>query len=42
LLGKGIIKPVIDSIFPMNEVDAAYAQLAKGHAVGKIVVEVGS
>jgi len=24
----------------MDEVDAAYTQLAKGHAVGKIVVEV--
>ncbi|MFO8127183.1 NADP-dependent oxidoreductase [Yoonia sp.] len=41
LLSKGIVKTVTDSTFSMDEVDAAYAQLAKGHAVGKIVVEVG-
>lgn len=34
--------PVIDTTIAMNEVDAAFAQLAKGHAVGKTVVEVGS
>ena len=42
LLSKGIVKTVTDSTFAMDEVDAAYAQLAKGHAVGKIVIEVGN
>jgi 2-desacetyl-2-hydroxyethyl bacteriochlorophyllide A dehydrogenase len=42
LLSKGIVKTVTDSTFAMDEVDAAYAQLAKGHAVGKIVIDVGN
>jgi NADPH:quinone reductase-like Zn-dependent oxidoreductase len=42
LLSKGIVKSVFDRTYAMNEVDAAYAQFAKGHAVGKIVVEVGN
>jgi NADPH:quinone reductase-like Zn-dependent oxidoreductase len=42
LLSKGIVKTVTDSTFAMDEVDDAYAQLAKGHAVGKVVIEVGN
>jgi NADPH:quinone reductase-like Zn-dependent oxidoreductase len=42
LLSKGIVKTVTDSTFALDEIDAAYAQLAKGHAVGKIVVEIGN
>jgi NADPH:quinone reductase-like Zn-dependent oxidoreductase len=42
LLSEGIVKPVIDDTFGMDEADAAYAQLAKGHAVGKVVIEVGN
>lgn len=42
LLSKGIVKTVTDSTFAMDEINVAYAQLAKGHAVGKLVVEVGN
>jgi NADPH:quinone reductase-like Zn-dependent oxidoreductase len=40
LIANGIVVPVIDSTFPMDQTDAAYEQLASGHAVGKIVVTV--
>lgn len=40
LISDGTIKPVIDSVFPMDEASAAYDRLATGRAVGKIVVTV--
>lgn len=40
LISKGIVKPVIDSVFPMDQASAAYDRLATGRAVGKIVVTV--
>lgn len=40
LISTGIVKPVIDSVFPMDQAAAAYDQLATGRAVGKIVVAV--
>lgn len=40
LISKGIVKTVIDSVFPMDQASAAYDRLATGRAVGKIVVTV--
>ncbi|HVU28912.1 MAG TPA: NAD(P)H-quinone oxidoreductase [Sphingomicrobium sp.] len=37
----GRLKPVIDSIFPLEEVAAAHARMESGEHVGKIVLEVG-
>ena len=36
----GKIKPVLDSIFPFAEVEAAHAKMAEGGHIGKIVLEV--
>ena len=40
LIESGIVTPVIDSTYPMDQTGAAYEALADGHAVGKIVVTV--
>jgi len=40
LISDGIVRPVIDSIFPMDQASAAYDRLATGRAVGKIVIAV--
>ena len=40
LISDGIVKPVIDSAFSMDQASAAYDRLATGRAVGKIVIAV--
>jgi NADPH:quinone reductase-like Zn-dependent oxidoreductase len=40
LIEQGAVKHVIDSIFAMQDANAAYEKLARGHAVGKIVVRI--
>jgi len=40
LISAGIVKPVIDSVFAMDQAAAAYDRLATGRAVGKIVITV--
>lgn len=40
LISDGIVKPVIDSVFPMDQASVAYDQLATGRTVGKIVIAV--
>jgi len=40
LIDAGSIKPVIDSVFPLDQVAQAYDRLATGRAVGKIVVDI--
>ena len=40
LISDRIVKPVIDSVFPMDQASAAYDKLATGRAVGKIVIAV--
>ena len=40
LLDTGAIKPVIDKIYPFEQVSDAYDYLATGRAVGKIVVDL--
>ena len=38
LLEDGIMKPVIDHLYPLNEVPEALRYLSKGHARGKVVI----
>ena len=38
----GMLKPAIDSVFPLEEVSRAHARMESGEHVGKIVLEVGS
>jgi len=40
LISKGIVKPVIDSIYPFEKTAEAFDRLATGRAVGKIVITV--
>jgi NADPH:quinone reductase-like Zn-dependent oxidoreductase len=40
LISDNIVKPVIDSVFPMKQTAVAYGQLASGRTVGKIVISV--
>lgn len=40
LIKDGAVKPVIDSVYPMDETAKAYEALKDGHAVGKIVIAV--
>nr|WP_269751638.1 zinc-binding dehydrogenase [Pseudophaeobacter flagellatus] len=40
LIKERAVKPVIDSVYPMNETAKAYEVLKDGHAVGKIVIAV--
>jgi NADPH:quinone reductase-like Zn-dependent oxidoreductase len=41
-LGKGELRPIVDRVFPMGRVREAYARLARGEQLGKVVVEVSS
>jgi len=40
-LGAGELRPVIDSIYPMDQVADAHRRLASGEAFGKVVLEIG-
>ena len=40
LLEDGIVRPIVDRVYPMSETPDAYAALKDGHAVGKIVVAI--
>ena len=40
LIDQGLVKPVIDSTYGLDQISAAYDHLADGHAIGKIVVNV--
>ncbi len=41
LFARGMLKPVVDRIFPLAEARAAFSRLAAGEQFGKIVLEVG-
>jgi NADPH:quinone reductase-like Zn-dependent oxidoreductase len=41
LVWQGKLKPVVDSIFSMDEAVAAYQRLEAGEQFGKIVIEIG-
>ena len=38
LLQKGVIKPVIDSVYPLNEVNSALSRLGQQKSFGKILI----
>ena len=40
LIEAGKVKPIIDSVFPLSETDAAYKKSKGGRAKGKIVIEI--
>ncbi len=40
LFARGEIKPIIDSIYPLAEAEAAHARLSGGQHFGKIILEV--
>ena len=40
LIDAGIIRPVVDRIFPFESTNEALAYVEKGHAKGKVVVKV--
>ncbi|WP_366942593.1 zinc-binding dehydrogenase [uncultured Tateyamaria sp.] len=40
LWARGDLNPVIDRIFPLNDVSQAYAYMAKNSHLGKIVVKI--
>ncbi|MEN8145549.1 MAG: zinc-binding dehydrogenase, partial [Gemmatimonadota bacterium] len=39
LVDDGVIKPVLDRVFPFRETDAAIAYAETGRATGKVVIE---
>jgi NADPH:quinone reductase-like Zn-dependent oxidoreductase len=39
-IGAGRLRPVIDSVFPLDEAGAALDRLASGAQFGKVVVEI--
>ncbi|MBI1967417.1 MAG: zinc-binding dehydrogenase [Gemmatimonadetes bacterium] len=41
VLGTGALRPIVDRVYPLVEARAAFARLAAGEQMGKIVVAVG-
>jgi NADPH:quinone reductase-like Zn-dependent oxidoreductase len=41
-LGRGALRPLVDSVFPMSDAIGAFERLAGGDHMGKIVVEIPS
>src|SRR5260370_10533860 len=39
-LGTGELRPIVDRMYPMDQVRQAYERLARGEQLGKIVIEV--
>jgi putative PIG3 family NAD(P)H quinone oxidoreductase len=42
LLANGVARPVVDSIFPLNEVRAAHERLESNETFGKVVLDFGA
>lgn len=40
VLGTGQLRPVVDRVFPLADVRAAYERLERGEQLGKVVVEI--
>ena len=39
---NGKIKPVIDAVMPISQVDLAHARLAENHTIGKVILQVAN
>lgn len=39
---EGVLRPVVDRVFPFAEAPAAFHHLAQGRHIGKVVVDIGS
>jgi NADPH2:quinone reductase len=40
LLENGAIKPMIDSIYPLEKVEEAHSRMQSGHHMGKIILKI--
>jgi NADPH:quinone reductase-like Zn-dependent oxidoreductase len=40
LIQRGVIRPVIDSVYPIADANAAHAHMASNENIGKIVLKV--
>ncbi|HSR16342.1 MAG TPA: zinc-binding dehydrogenase, partial [Gemmatimonadales bacterium] len=40
LAGRGLLRPVVDSVVPLRDGAAAFRRMADGHQLGKLVIEV--
>jgi NADPH:quinone reductase-like Zn-dependent oxidoreductase len=40
LVEAGKVKTVIDRVYPMDEVSSAFDYVGKGHARGKVIIDV--
>ncbi|NDZ95650.1 NAD(P)H-quinone oxidoreductase [Streptomyces sp. SID6673] len=41
LIDEGRVRPIVDSTFPLDDVEAAHARLDSGDAIGKVLLTVG-
>jgi len=41
-LGRGELRPVVDRVYPLEQVRAAYERLQRGEQLGKVVLEVSA
>lgn len=41
LLARGVVRPVIDQVFAMNEVQAAHLRLESNESFGKVILKIG-
>lgn len=41
LVREGLLKPSVDSVYPLAEADKALSRIKKGGVVGKVVLKVG-
>jgi len=39
-IAEGVVKPVTDEVFPMEDVAKAFKRLKSGRATGKIIIDV--
>jgi NADPH2:quinone reductase len=39
LVAAGVVRPVVDRVYPLRDVEEAFARLASGEQFGKVVVQ---
>jgi NADPH:quinone reductase len=42
LVAAGVVRPVVDRVFPLSEVEQAFARLDSGAQFGKVIVQATS